>query len=227
MRFLGVLALAAAWLASPAMSAGWDDCMEAKDLAKKIRACTQQIDGGKLKQGQMMSALLHRAYAHRLRENWDAAIEDATAVIEGAPDRGRAFYERGMVLRAREEYRAAVQDLDIAARAMSGEPFVWRARGRVNFLLGNYWSAAQDLTEAIRLNPQDAWAYAYRAEVRCKQDRAEDALSDWQQFHIRDPDSFSDLREMLREHGFLGADNSLEALKVAKHAFVEAGCPGL
>ena len=222
--------LATLLIFSPALAqAGtWEDCMQNDDLKKKVTACNQVVEAKKDNSKDQTTALLHRAYAHRLLKSWDESLADASEVIRRNPEWGRAYYERGMVLRQREEYRAAVRDLDVAARLMADKPFVWLARGRVNHLLGNYWSAAQDLSEAVRLNPDYALAYDYRAQVRCEQGRAEDAVTDWLTAMTHDRERIAKMKDRLRKRGFWEGDDSgllTDAFEEALLSYSSSGCP--
>ena len=228
MRGLLILAMFAL-VPAFAQAATWDDCMQNDDVKKKVSACTRVIDSKSTKKKDQTTALLHRAYAHRRLKSWDEALADADEVIQRSPTWGRAYYERGMVLRQREEFRAAVRDFDVAVRAMSDKPFVWLARGRVNHHLGNYWSAAQDISEAIRLNPEYAIAYGYRAQVRCRQDRPEAAAQDWLAMFPHDRDEIADMKAVLRKHGLWDGDDRApvdEPFRTALRAYTDAGCPG-
>ena len=225
MRFAALLLVAV--LPALAQAGVWEDCMQNDDLKKKIKACNQVVEAKKDNSKDQTTALLHRAYANRRLKAWDEALADASEVISRSPGWGRAYYERGMVLRQREEYRAAVRDLDVAARLMSDKPFVWLARGRVNHLLGNYWSAAQDLSEALRLNPEYALAYDYRAQVRCRQGRADDAVADWLATFTHDPERVGRQKRRLQRLGFWDGDDSAtldETFQAALLAYAESGC---
>ena len=224
-----ILTLVLLALPASAVAKDWDDCMQNDDLKKKIAACNRVVEAKKDNSKDQTTALLHRAYANRRLKDWDQALTDASEVISRSPDWGRAYYERGMVLRQREEYRAAVRDLDVASRLMADKPFVWLARGRVNHLLGNYWSAAQDLSEALRLNPDYALAYDYRAQVRCRQGRAEDAVTDWLTSYGKDAERIVRKKRRLRRLGHWNGDESAtmdEEFRAALSAYAGTGCGG-
>lgn len=229
-RLAGILGLAiilgASFAPSSSRADTWDDCMQHKDFPKKLRACTQVIDGKNTDARDRITAQLHRAFGRRMTESYDAAEEDVEAVINASPRWGHAYYERGMLMLVREELYLALRDFDQAVRLMDGKAFVWIERGRTNYLLGNDWAAAQDLGEALRIDPEAARALDYRGRAYCRQDRADSALADWTRQRQVDDRAAEQQRGWVSDFAQDGALSEAQ-LAAAMDRFAAAGCPGL
>jgi tetratricopeptide (TPR) repeat protein len=93
------------------------------------------------------------------------AILIYTQAMQCDPRNAEACKERGDCLAQEGQFAEAIADLNRAAGLARRDPWVFNKRGMVWFCQGEYQKAVDDFTTAIRLQPDLAISYFFRANV--------------------------------------------------------------
>jgi tetratricopeptide (TPR) repeat protein len=110
------------------------------------------------------------------------AILIYTQAMQCDPRNAEACKERGDCLAQEGQFAEAIADLNRAAGLARRDPWVFNKRGMVWFCQGEYQKAVDDFTTAIRLQPDLAIAYFFRANVyRHHLKEPEKAIADYQE----------------------------------------------
>ncbi len=110
------------------------------------------------------------------------AILIYTQAMQCDPRNAEACKERGDCLAQEGQFAEAIADLNRAAGLARRDPWVFNKRGMVWFCQGEYQKAVDDFTTAIRLKPDLAIAYFFRANVyRHHLKEPEKAIADYQE----------------------------------------------
>ncbi len=143
-------------------------------------------------QSDNYEALARRGYAHLQLRNFEEAIADLKASLQGdvvaASDdldsKGNlinAYYDLAQAMLDLGEYEEAVQ-YHTEALALTDDPDdqieLLTARGFAYSQLNDLDKALTDLNQAIDLDPEMALAYAYRSYIYSDQERYDDAIAD-------------------------------------------------
>ncbi len=108
-----VFALALALSATGAWGEMYDDCVQDKDLDRKIRGCTQVIERGKQEsQKNRAIAYYNLGVAFAMKGEVDRAIADFTESIVLNPNDAIAYYNRGLAYEKKDESNRAIADYD-------------------------------------------------------------------------------------------------------------------
>jgi tetratricopeptide (TPR) repeat protein len=110
-------------------------------------------------------ALASRAAAHRMLQENDLAILDASRAIDLQPDLAWAYATRGAIYRLQKNYEEALRDLDKAIELQPDYEWCIAGRGETYRLLGRAEEALTDLNRALELNPRNDWALMCRGAV--------------------------------------------------------------
>ncbi|MEU7340207.1 tetratricopeptide repeat protein [Streptomyces sp. NPDC007074] len=110
-------------------------------------------------------ALASRAAAHRMLQEHDLAVLDASRAIDLQPDLAWAYATRGAIHRLQKNYEAALEDLDRAIALQPDYEWCIAGRGETYRLQGRAEEALTDLNRALELNPRNDWALMCRGAV--------------------------------------------------------------
>jgi tetratricopeptide (TPR) repeat protein len=109
------------------------------------------------------------------------ALVDLEVALRLEPDMPQARFTRGQVLADMERPIEALQDLDWAMRArVQHVGYLYRARAQAYAQLGSWAEAEIVITRAIELEPENAWAFFTRAQIRDMQGDPRRAREDYE-----------------------------------------------
>ena len=178
---VAVLALGAAALADDAK-----DCVQEKDRALSIQACTELVRSDPTN----AVAYNHRGNALRGSGQLALAIADHTKAIEIDPQYVVAYANRCMDYLQMNELDRAMADCDAAIARNAKYSIAYFNRGLIHARKGQLELAIADHTEALARNPNYARAYNARAWAYFKQGNLLQSLPDVQralELHPDDP----------------------------------------
>ena len=106
-----VFALALALSATGAWGKMYEDCLQDKDLDRKIRGCTQVIERGKQESQKNRSiAYYNRGNAYDKKGEVDRAVADFTKAIKLYPNSAAAYNNRGLAYKKKGDKEQAIGD---------------------------------------------------------------------------------------------------------------------
>ena len=109
------------------------------------------------------------------------AILIFTQALKCDPRNTEACKERGDCLAQEGQFAEAIADLNRAAGLARRDPWVFNKRGMVWFCQGEYQKAVDDFSTAIRLQPDLAMSYFFRANIyRHHLGERDKAIADYQ-----------------------------------------------
>jgi len=159
-----VVSIVALMLSLASVSYGTDRCQESVskgEYDKAIDACTTMIDS---RNQLTYLTYFNRGFAYSKKGQYDKAIADYTSAIALDPQSERLYQARASAYESMKNYDKALGDWNKAVELGSGEnSYLNRARLRRD--LGQYDAAIADYGNVIRLDPEKAQGYWYRAAV--------------------------------------------------------------
>jgi tetratricopeptide (TPR) repeat protein len=120
------------------------------------------LDSAIAKNHKPAEALYLRAYINLAEGNKENALRDYDLLLKVEPRHRGALTNRSLLLMEGEHYESALEDLNIL---VEDDPDDWRIlyeRGYCYGLMGKHKKAVEDFSRVIRLNPNNAEAYAQR-----------------------------------------------------------------
>lgn len=132
-------------------------------------------------------AYFNRGVEYAAKRDNDRAIADYSKAISIKPDNARAYNGRGSSFYRKDDYGHAISDF---TKAIDLDPKFAGAlvnRGNVFRYIRAYEIALQDLNAAIALNAKSNPAFYYRAQVYEGLGRGADAIADYRQALVIDP----------------------------------------
>ena len=133
--------------------------------------------------------LLQRGNSYFAKQEFDAAIQDYSAVISLDSSSPAPFANRGHAYNGKGEYDRAIQDFDEAIRLNSGFANAYLGRGISNNQKGKTDEALSDFDRAIGLDPNLTNAFLFRGSVYNTQGQFERAVSDFDKVIRNSPNS--------------------------------------
>jgi tetratricopeptide (TPR) repeat protein len=167
---LAIAALAAVWIAGPALAQvddrAWEECKRNPEADWVIFNCTAVIEGaGDQSKSRRARALVLRAGAYLRKKDVDRARADLSRAVSYAPDNPDILAARGDFLLAHDEiegaaadYTAAIEADPKAVRALFGMAGIARQRGDVK-------AAIAALDKVLAIDPRYPRARALRTEL--------------------------------------------------------------
>ena len=128
-----VFALVLALSATGAWGDRWSDCVQDKELDRKILACTQVIERGEGESRENRAAAYsNRGIAYVRKGAFDRAIADSTKAIVLDPKLATAYAIRGAAYGMKGEYDRAIADFTkvIALNPNDAKAYTNRALAR-------------------------------------------------------------------------------------------------
>jgi tetratricopeptide (TPR) repeat protein len=157
---------------------------EAQDYAGAVVNFTTLLK----KNAAYEDALFLRGAAYYQLGNYNAALSDLNAAIEGGMNYdAKAYQMRALILASNGNYDAALDDARIAARANPDDYASRSLLGLVYFGLKNYQEAVTEYSAAIKLNPNDTAAYHQRGTAFLELKKYEEAAADFARVLNTDP----------------------------------------
>lgn len=161
LAFFLVIALGAA----PAVAQQSDPaevCARARDLAQRVKACSDLLRVPTATGEQKALAYRIRGLARAEAGAFDEAIADLTEAIRIAPGDTAAFAGRAHARLAKGQADGAIADFTSAAKLAPQRTAPIIGRGHAHLVKGDADAAIADFTEAIRLQPSNATAHNNR-----------------------------------------------------------------
>lgn len=149
-----------AW-ALPLFELACDKHLMSEDVPGQIA----RLDKGLKAWPNAASLWLRRARAKRCVGNLSGGIDDATQVIELAPQDVRGWIERGQMRGQKGDLQGALADFDRAVEIAPNEATAFGDRGDVKQKLGDWIGACGDYDRALELRPTFDAARQNRAVV--------------------------------------------------------------
>ena len=147
-----------------------------EDVQAVFADCTQLIESGTLTGKALAQAYLRRIIANP-HDN-TRVIEDATKVIEIAPQDGFAYWLRAGSYLATGEYNLALRDANKLIELDPRDLTAFTVRSKIYAAKSEYELAIADATKAVELAPKAPVPYANRAQANLMAGKAPEALSD-------------------------------------------------
>lgn len=141
-----------------------EDYMEQEAWEDAVNAFNQAID----RNPSLWTAYLYRGEVFLQVDDYDAALADFEAVIEGEGDpsfQSIAYSGRGRVYMLRGDSDRALADLNRAVFLDPEGPFARYVRGLIHYDLGNPDQATEDLRGALDLGLEDERSVAIAGQV--------------------------------------------------------------
>jgi Flp pilus assembly protein TadD/class 3 adenylate cyclase len=126
-----------------------------------------------------IEALLGRAQARRLLEQYDRSIEDCNRVVKINKDEPRGYTCRGLDDHLANRNDAAVTDFSEAIRLNPAFALAYNERGVAYADLAKYDDAVRDYNMAVRLRPRNADFRMRRAAANVKLAHYDKAIQDF------------------------------------------------
>ncbi|MFW6105173.1 MAG: tetratricopeptide repeat protein [Chloroflexota bacterium] len=119
------------------------------------------------------------------QEQWDEAITEYTKAIELNPQFAGVYANRAVAYSQKDEYHLAIVDCEKAMELNASITLdttvanAYMDRGLSYIKEGNYDKAIRDYTKAIEIDPENFFAYAFRAKAYGYKDEYDLAIADY------------------------------------------------
>lgn len=127
-------------------------CFE-MDNTNSVSACSALIDRAPLSKKYIGLIHGYRGYAHLFKQNFDIAIEDFSAALDGENKKPEFYNGRGMAQEKLGKHTKALEDYSAAIKANPLYAQAFDNRGQLYRRMNNFKLAIQDLTKATALRP--------------------------------------------------------------------------
>jgi tetratricopeptide (TPR) repeat protein len=136
----------------------WDECTgrdgPIPDLI--IEGCSAIIQLGRESPRQLATAFNNRGFAHKLKGEYDRALQDYNQAIRLNHNNANAYNNRGMIYKIRGEYDRAIEDYSEAIWLSNNDyPAAFFNRAKSYFAKGQYDRALADFDMVLRFNPRN------------------------------------------------------------------------
>jgi len=121
------------------------------------------------------------------------AVSDFTKAIQLSPHDSTSYRSRGHAKESMNDFKGAIEDYSQAIKLNPGDDFAYTFRGALENQLNQYQLAISDLTKGIGLNPS-ANKYLLRGRIYLDRNRPQDAIQDFNQALLLNPDEALALR---------------------------------
>jgi len=128
---------------------------------------------------QNSEELFNKAENLFANENYDAAEQLYTQVIEQDPENMNAFLRRGFCRSALGKYEAAIQDYSVVIDAHPEHPFAYLSRGSAFNKLERWQDALTDFNKVLNIDPENQEAYNNRGWAKNGMGLFKEACQDW------------------------------------------------
>ena len=161
---------------------------QSKQFFQTVNDLSLRIDAASLE--AMPRLLMLRAVVYSIMQDYEAAINDLTTIIELNPDDCLAFWQRAVCQSALNQFNAAhgiesklsegtvTLDLNRAIELNPQNPYLFYDRANHFFLTGDYDRAIDDYTQALELDGRLAEAYYNRGLAYIHADHKLEGIAD-------------------------------------------------
>jgi tetratricopeptide (TPR) repeat protein len=178
---LSTIAVSGDARASDDPQVAWDKCVGRNGPIPPdvvIQGCTEVIQAAQVTIVKLAAAFNNRGVAHKMKGEYDQALEDYGQAIRLLPNSAVHYNNRGIVYRLKHDYDRAIADYDEAIWLNSDYPAAYYNRALAYVDKGNYEHALSDLSVVLRFNPQNALALYARGWTCLKNGDAEEGNAD-------------------------------------------------
>ncbi len=171
-------------------AAAWNDCVGLNKLPfeRVIEGCTEVIREGQVTTVKMATAYNNRGLAHKLKGEYDLALQDYNEAIRLLPNSAIHYNNRGVIYRLKHDYDRAIADYDEAIWLDSDYPAAFYNRALAYSDKGDYAHALEDFRIVLQFNPHNALALYARGKTYAKSGDVQAAMADIAAAKAIDPD---------------------------------------
>ncbi len=159
------------------------------DAEAAIKACTTILSWSRLGDDTRAQTYSNRAAAHRRSEDFEAALADAQAGLDLAPDDAFLFNESAIANFKLGNLDTAIADSARAHALNPGNSWILRWRGQFLDQDGREAEALEALLQAHDTSPNDSWTHKRIIHLMTQLDRFDDADGFEAQVLARNPDA--------------------------------------
>ncbi|MGB8632324.1 MAG: tetratricopeptide repeat protein, partial [Xanthobacteraceae bacterium] len=181
--------------AEAATPADWDACERGYPPDKKIAACTKISNNPSETTPDRIKALIQRAFAHKFKNEYDAAYADIGAAIDLDPHQASTYDTRafmfagdGEIDRPIADYTAAI-NLEANGYRYLQRGDLYRKKGDLQHATADYKLAVAQYTTEMAAHPEFAGSYYGRSRAYRSLGDVDNALSDFNEFLRRKTDT--------------------------------------
>jgi PQQ-dependent catabolism-associated CXXCW motif protein len=138
-------------------------CASGSDFNRRVTACSNRIDSGKLKGDDLAEAYYRRGSAYFYLKQSQSAMSDYNRAIAMAPSDPVYLNDRGILFRDLGDNDNAMQDFNKAIAIRPNYALAYANRGYIQRSRHKLDEAIADASTAIKLDPKSVWAYENRA----------------------------------------------------------------
>ena len=173
----GILLAGASALAQTPQERRWCEGEDVATTDQRIEGCSAVIKAGREKGEKLAEAFNNRGVAHRLKGEYDRAIQDYNQAIRLDAKFAMAFNNRGVAYDKKGEYDRAIQDYEQSIK-LKPSPEAHLNRGNAHLGKSQYDHAIDDYNQAIKLKADFAPAFDNRCWARAVVGILKPALAD-------------------------------------------------
>ena len=173
----GILLAGASALAQTPQERRWCEGEDVATIDQRIEGCSAVIKAGRDKGEKLAEAFNNRGVAHRLKGEYDRAIQDYNQAIRLDAKFAMAFNNRGVAYDKKGEYDRAIQDYEQSIK-LKPSPEAHLNRGNAHLGKSQYDHAIDDYNQAIKLKADFAPAFDNRCWARAVVGILKPALAD-------------------------------------------------
>jgi tetratricopeptide (TPR) repeat protein len=152
-----------------------------------IEGCTEIIQEGQGTLALIALAFNNRGVAHRIKGEYDQALQDYEQAIRLNPNSASHYNNRGILYRMKHDYDRAIADYDEAIRLKSDFVAAFYNRALAYADKGDYDRAFADFDIVLRFNDKNALAIYARGMMQLKKGDAEAGNADIANAEAIDP----------------------------------------
>jgi len=165
-------------------------------------------------ESENVPALVHRAIALSMMEQWKDALKSAETACKLDADNLEAWRVLADVNLRAGKYKAAMKALKKASKIDPSDPNVENTMGMLQYKTGHLRDAVQHFKRAIIRDKKNRRAYRNLALVSMEREDWQEAIGSWEKFirfEKKDPDAYDALAtSMARVDDFCGAAEAWE-----------------
>jgi tetratricopeptide (TPR) repeat protein len=173
----GILSTGTGAFAQTAQERRWCEGEDGASAAQRIDACSAVIKAAHDKGEKLAEAFNNRGVGHRLKGEYDRAIQDYAQAIKLNGKFADAFNNRGVAYDKKGDFDHAIQDYDQTIK-LKPSAEVYFNRGNSYLGKSQYASAIDDYNQAIKLKADFALALDNRCWARAVVGILKPALAD-------------------------------------------------
>jgi tetratricopeptide (TPR) repeat protein len=175
--FAGILLAGTSALAQTPQERRWCESEDVATVDQRIEGCSAVIKAGRDKSEKLAEAFNNRGVAHRLKGEYDRAIQDYSQAIKLDAKFALAFNNRGVAHDKKGDYDRAIQDYEQSIK-LKPSPEAHLNRGNAYLGKGQYDHAIDDYNQAIKLKADFGPAFDNRCWARAVVGILKPALAD-------------------------------------------------